>query len=123
MTHKPPDCQIDLRKDENGKANAFCLTHNNVWICSVCHNNKEAHYVGPKLMHSQDEYAEAEELLAEHKGGADRKCECTERQCAKCLGVNCQDKGCLTHTKEAKIAWRKRWEISNNKTFPHKENF
>lgn len=50
-------------------------------------------------------------------------CECDEPQCAKCLSVNCQEKICPTHTKEAKIAWRKRWEQANKKDFPHPENY
>lgn len=51
------------------------------------------------------------------------KCQCDESQCAKCLSVNCKDKNCITHTKEAKIAWRKRWEITNHKPFPEENNF
>lgn len=43
------------------------------------------------------------------------KCLCTDPQCAKCLGVNCQDKDCVIHTLEAKIAFRMKWEHSNRK--------
>ena len=46
------------------------------------------------------------------------KCQCNEPGCAKCLSVNCQDKDCLIHTKEAKIAWRRNWELGNNKKCP-----
>jgi hypothetical protein len=52
-----------------------------------------------------------------------KKCECDTPLCAKCLSVNCIDKGCLTHTKEAKIAWRQNWETNNKETFPHPENY
>lgn len=52
-----------------------------------------------------------------------KKCQCDESQCAKCLSINCQDKNCQIHTREAKIAWRKKWEIANNKPFPHQDNF
>jgi len=52
-----------------------------------------------------------------------RKCLCPEPLCGKCLGINCQDKSCLIHTKKEKIAWRKRWEVALNKPFPHPENY
>ncbi len=52
-----------------------------------------------------------------------RKCLCDTQLCAKCLSVNCEDKNCTTHTKEAKIAWRKNWELNNKKPFPKPENF
>lgn len=51
------------------------------------------------------------------------KCLYEERLCAKCLSINCKDKNCSIHTREAKIAWRQRWEIANKKPFPHEENF
>jgi hypothetical protein len=50
-------------------------------------------------------------------------CGCDEPQCAKCLSVNCTWVNCPVHTREAKIAWRKRWELANNKPFPESENF
>mgnify|MGYP001608526443 CR=1 FL=1 len=52
-----------------------------------------------------------------------KKCRCTDPSCAKCLGVNCQDKNCHTHTAENKKAWHKRWEEANKKPFPHPENY
>lgn len=51
------------------------------------------------------------------------KCRCDKPLCAKCLSVNCTDKNCPTHSKEDKIIWRKRWEQSHNKKFPHSKNF
>jgi hypothetical protein len=59
----------------------------------------------------------------ENESNKQIKCLCNEPQCAKCLSVNCGDKECQIHTKEAKIAWRKKWEIANKKTFPHQDNF
>jgi hypothetical protein len=50
-------------------------------------------------------------------------CRCSEPHCAKCLSSNCKDKDCLIHTKEAKIAWRRNWELANNKVFPEADNF
>lgn len=50
-------------------------------------------------------------------------CGCIEPQCGKCLSVNCSDVKCAIHTKEAKMAWRKRWEFANKKPFPHPENY
>ncbi len=38
---------------------------------------------------------------------SDCPCKCDESQCAKCLSVNCKDENCPTHTREAKMAWRK----------------
>lgn len=52
-----------------------------------------------------------------------KKCLCDEPQCAKCLSVNCQDKDCLVHTKDAKIRWQKNWEVGNNKPFPGPRNY
>lgn len=37
-------------------------------------------------------------------------CLCTEPQCGKCLGINCTDTNCPTHTDEAKKRWRERRE-------------
>jgi len=37
-----------------------------------------------------------------------QKCVCDEPQCAKCIGVNCQDDNCPIHTIEKKLAYRKR---------------
>lgn len=45
------------------------------------------------------------------------KCVCTDPQCAKCLGINCQDKDCSVHTKMLKEKWRRRWEENNKKPF------
>ncbi len=45
-------------------------------------------------------------------------CLCNEPTCAKCLSVNCKDDNCPVHTKENKIAWRKRWEKAHHKPFP-----
>jgi DNA segregation ATPase FtsK/SpoIIIE-like protein len=36
----------------------------------------------------------------------DKKCECNNPLCAKCLGVNCDDDSCITHTKETKLRFR-----------------
>jgi hypothetical protein len=36
------------------------------------------------------------------------KCQCEEVYCGKCLGGNCKDNNCPTHTNEAKSAWLKR---------------
>ncbi len=52
-----------------------------------------------------------------------KKCLCDEPQCAKCLSVNCEDKDCLIHTKEAKIKWQKNWEVDNKKPFPGPKNY
>ena len=50
-------------------------------------------------------------------------CKCDDPQCAKCLGINCMDKNCPTHTKEAKANWRKQWEFAHKEPFPHTENY
>ena len=50
-------------------------------------------------------------------------CKCDDAFCAKCLSINCQDKNCSMHTKENKMAWRKRWELANHKIFPSPENY
>lgn len=52
-----------------------------------------------------------------------KKCLCKTPLCAKCLGTNCEDKDCQTHTKEEKIAWRKRWEKAHKKALPYPENY
>jgi hypothetical protein len=36
------------------------------------------------------------------------KCQCEEVYCGKCLGGNCKDNNCPTHTNETKSAWLKR---------------
>lgn len=46
-----------------------------------------------------------------------KKCLCNNPTCAKCLGINCQDKDCKVHTKDLKMAWRKRWEMNHKKLF------
>ncbi len=51
------------------------------------------------------------------------KCLCAVPDCGKCLSINCKDKACLVHSKEAKKSWRLRWEVSNKKTFPHPKNY
>jgi len=51
-----------------------------------------------------------------------RQCLCDNPTCAKCLGVNCQDKNCPVHTRERKEAWRNRWEKANKRPFPHPKN-
>lgn len=61
--------------------------------------------------------------LLDKKQSLGVKCQCDELQCAKCLSINSKDKNCPTHTREAKIAWRKRWETANNKPFPEPKNF
>lgn len=53
----------------------------------------------------------------------EKKCLCSTPLCAKCLSVNCVDKNCTTHTKEAKITWRKNWEANNKAIFPHPANY
>lgn len=63
MSHNLPNCQVEYRRDENGKARTHCLTHGGVPICNVCHNNKEAHYIGPKLSHTREEYDKAEKEI------------------------------------------------------------
>jgi len=50
-------------------------------------------------------------------------CKCSDPDCAKCLGINCRDKNCLTHTNELKEAWRRRWEQANKKIFPYPKNY
>ena len=60
MPHNPPDCQLEYKKDGDEKARTYCLTHGAVPVCNVCHNNKEAHYIGSKLSHTSDEYEKAE---------------------------------------------------------------
>jgi len=60
--------------------------------------------------------------MAKNKNNT-KKCLCNEPTCAKCLGINCEDKICPTHTTENKRAWRKRWEFTNKKPFPHPENY
>ena len=52
-----------------------------------------------------------------------KKCLCDTPTCAKCLGVNCQDKNCSVHTKERKEAWRRSWEMTHKKSFPHPKNY
>jgi len=63
MSHKTPDCKIEYKKDEEGKAGTYCLTHNGVRVCNVCANNKEAHYMGPRLSHTEEEYNKAEKEI------------------------------------------------------------
>ena len=60
MPHNPPDCQLEYKKSVEGRIETHCLTHGGVRICNVCHNNKEAHYIGPKLTHTPEEYKKAE---------------------------------------------------------------
>ena len=60
MAHTPPNCEIEYRKESDGGVGTYCLTHGGVRICNVCKNNKEAHYVGPKLSHTPEEYKESE---------------------------------------------------------------
>jgi len=52
-----------------------------------------------------------------------KKCLCDNPTCAKCLGINCQDKDCQIHTKERKESWRRRWEKVNKKPFSHPKNY
>lgn len=59
----------------------------------------------------------------QEKSNAGIECKCDESQCGKCLSVGCKDKNCPTHTKQAKIAWRKEWEMVNHKPFPEENNF
>lgn len=42
-----------------------------------------------------------------------QKCLCDNPLCAKCLGVNCEDKDCKIHTHEAKVQWQKKWEAGS----------
>ena len=63
MAHTQPNCKIEYRKDFNGKVGTYCLTHGDVRICNVCKNNKEAHYIGPKLSHTPEEYEKAEQEI------------------------------------------------------------
>jgi hypothetical protein len=51
------------------------------------------------------------------------KCKCIDPNCAKCLGINCQDKNCPVHTKKRKEDWRRRWEVVHKKSFPHPKNY
>ncbi len=39
------------------------------------------------------------------------------------LSFGSEEKNCSTHTVENKRAWRKRWELTNKKTFPYQENY
>lgn len=50
-------------------------------------------------------------------------CYCDKPQCGKCLGVNCENNECPTHTKENKIKYRKNWEFQHNKKLPEVENY
>lgn len=43
-------------------------------------------------------------------GGATKTCLCTEPFCGKCLGVNCKDEDCITHTQKNKDRWKQRRE-------------
>ena len=52
-----------------------------------------------------------------------KKCLCNNPTCAKCLGINCQDKDCSVHTKVNKEAWRRKWEKANKKSFPYPKNY
>ncbi len=52
-----------------------------------------------------------------------QKCLCDNQTCAKCLGINCQDKNCKIHTKERKEAWRDKWEKINKRLFSHPKNY
>ena len=52
-----------------------------------------------------------------------RVCLCKEPLCAKCLGINCEDKNCKIHTINNKKMWHKRWEIANKRKFPHVVSF
>ena len=57
------------------------------------------------------------------KEDSQKKCLCDDKRCAKCLSVNCVDKECPIHTKEAKKLWRENWETANNKPFPVPDNY
>jgi hypothetical protein len=65
MSHDIPNCKIEYKKDINGKIGTYCQTHGGVRICNVCRNNKEAHYIGPKLSHSQADYEKAEKEISD----------------------------------------------------------
>lgn len=71
MSHKLPDCQLEYKKNNDGNVITYCLTHGGVTICNVCHNNKEAHYIGPKLSHTPEEYEKAKieitKLISQNK--------------------------------------------------------
>lgn len=63
------------------------------------------------------------EVMHDRTKNKQRECLCSDKDCAKCLSINCQGKDCLIHTREEKVAWRKRWEQANKKQFPHAENY
>ncbi len=54
------------------------------------------------------------EISKQSKADVGLKCLCDKPLCAKCLGINCQDVGCPTHTEKDKIAWHERREFSEN---------
>lgn len=95
--------------------------------CRNCYSNmsredcwKHEGYCSEKCFKYINEYLPKQREEKELRG---INCRCDEPQCAKCLSVNCKDENCPTHTREAKMTWRKRWETANNKPFPEPENF
>jgi hypothetical protein len=76
---------------------------------------------GEKLPREYLELAlkELKSIIVLLNGKRSKKCKCDVSDCAKCLGINCQDKNCSVHTKERKKAWRDRWEKAKKKPFPH----
>ena len=97
--HSCRNCYSEMEKDICWKLNGFC-------------SEKCQKYI-------------TEELPRQRKEKIDTgiKCQCDEPNCAKCLGINCQDKNCPTHTKELKEVWRRRWEMTHKQLFPYPKNY
>lgn len=55
--------------------------------------------------------------------GTAKTCLCNEPLCGKCLGVNCKDENCITHTKENKDQWKRKREGGNaNNSVVHNQS-
>jgi len=44
-------------------------------------------------------------------------CRCVDKNCAKCLGGNCKDNNCPTHTNQRKKNYKLQWEKSHKKFY------
>ena len=61
--------------------------------------------------------------MREQKQKKGIKCQCDDPRCAKCLGMNCKDRNCPTHTRDLKAEWRQRWERAHGEKFPRPVNY
>ena len=90
--HEKPDhscgnCYSEMSQEDCWKCQGYCSEK-----CSV--------YIKEELP-----------KIIEQKINSGIKCSCNEKLCGKCLGGNCEDDNCPTHTNNAKKYWKQR----NNK--------